>query len=77
MELINGYKFATKQIADEAMSYLNTDHGLPVKGGVTKFNETSYIQHPDGFYYIAYDAEWTSILGEPIEIELPINNIEP
>jgi len=77
MGLIKGYKFATKQIADEAMGYLNTHHGLPVKGGVTKFDETSYIQHPDGFYYIAYDAEWASVLGEPIEIELPpINNIE-
>ena len=71
MELVKGYKFDTKQIADEAMSYLNTHYGLPVNGGVTKFDETSYIQHPDGFYYIAYDAEWTSCLGEPIEIELP------
>lgn len=77
MEFINGYKFNTKQIADDAMNYLNTHHGLPVKGGVTRFDETSYTQHPDGFYYIAYDAEWTSVLGEPIEIELPpINNIE-
>jgi len=77
MELINVYKFETKQIADEAMGYLNTHHGLPEKGCVTKFDETSYIQHPDGFYYIAYDAEWTSVLGKPIEIELPpINNIE-
>lgn len=75
MELINVYKFATKQIADEAMRYLNTHHGLPVKGGLTKFDENSYTQHPDGFYYIAYKSEWTSVLGEPIEIELPINNI--
>lgn len=77
MGLINGYKFETKQIADEAMGYLNTHHGLPVNGGVTKFDENSYTQHPNGFYYIAYNAEWTSCLGEPIEIELPINNIEP
>jgi hypothetical protein len=69
-----GYRFDTKQIADEAMNYLNTHHGLPVESGVTKFNKNSYLQHPDGFYYIAYDAEWTSCLGEPIEIELPTQN---
>jgi hypothetical protein len=70
MEYINGYKFDTKQIANEAMSYLNTHHGLPVNGGVTMFGEVSYVQHPDGFYYIAYDKEWTLPLGEPVEIEL-------
>jgi hypothetical protein len=77
MACINGYKFETKQIADEAIVYLNTHHGLPVKGGVTKFDSGSYFKHDDGFFYIPYDAEWTSCLGEPIEIELPpINNIE-
>lgn len=71
------HKFETKKIADEAMAYLNTHHGLPVKGGVTKFDENAYKQHVDGFYYKEYDAEWTEVLGEPIEIELPpINNIE-
>lgn len=65
-----GYKFSTKQIADEAMNYLNTHHGLPVQDGVTKFDENSYNQHSDGFYYIAYDVEWTSVLGEPIEITI-------
>lgn len=69
------YKFNTKQIADEAMMLLNAEHGLPVKNGITKFNENTYQQHEDGYYYIAYDAEWTSCLGEPIEIAL-INNIE-
>jgi hypothetical protein len=67
---INGYKFNTKQIADGAMTYLNTHHGLPMPQGVTIFNESSYAQHADGFYYIAYDTEWTSPLGEPVEIEL-------
>lgn len=77
MQYINGYKFSTKQIADDAMGYLNAHHGLPVHGGVTKFDSNSYLQHLDGFYYIAYDAEWTSVLGEPTEIELPTqNNIE-
>jgi hypothetical protein len=70
-----GYRFDTKQIADEAMSYLNSHHGLPVKGGLTKFDEKSYKTHPDGYYYIAHDVEWTNVLGQPIEIELPTENI--
>lgn len=71
------YKFDSNLIADEAMKYLNTHHGLPVNGGVTKFDSSSYFKHIDGFYYIPFDAEWTSVLGEPIEIEIPkINNIE-
>lgn len=70
MGRISVYKFETKLIADQAMSYLNTHHGLPVKGGVTIFNENSYTQHADGFYYIGYDLEWTSPLGEPVEIEI-------
>lgn len=74
--VFNGYRFDTKQIADDAMAYLNSHHELPTKNGLTKFDSNSYTQHADGFYYIAYDAEWTSILGEPTEIKLPINNIE-
>ena len=70
MQYIKAYKFSTKQIADEAMSYLNTHHGLPTKNGITMFGEGSYSQHADGFYYIAFDSEWTSALGEPIEIEI-------
>ena len=74
MAFINGYKFNTKQIANEAMAYLNTHHELPVQGGETMFGESSYIQHADGFYYIGYNLKWTSPLGDPIEIEL-INNL--
>ena len=67
---ISGYKFATKLMADQAMSYLNTHHGLPTENGVTMFGEDSYYRHADGFYYIAFDSEWTSALGDPIEIYL-------
>jgi hypothetical protein len=68
--VFSGYKFDTKQIANEAMAYLNTHHGLPVQGGETMFGEGSYAQHADGFYYITFDTEWTFPLGEPIEIEI-------
>lgn len=70
MAHISGYQFATKLMADQAMSYLNTHHGLPTKNGITMFGEGSYSQHTDGFYYIAFDSEWTSALGDPIEIFL-------
>ena len=70
MAHISGYQFATKLMADQAMSYLNTHHGLPTKNGITMFSENSYSQHADGFYYIAFDSEWTSALGDPIEIYL-------
>jgi len=46
MPFISGYKFDTKKIADDAMTYLNTHHGLPVNGGLTKFDETSYTKRP-------------------------------
>jgi len=72
MAFIKAYKFETKQVANEAMNYLNAHHGLPVNGGATKFDENSYTKHADGYYYIAYDVEWTSVLGQPIEIT--INN---
>ncbi len=65
-----GYKLDTEQIANDAMSYLNTHHGLPTENGITMFGESSYFEHTDGFYYIAFDTEWTSALGEPIEIEI-------
>lgn len=71
MASIKGYRFETVQIADERMEFLNTHHGLPVPGGLTKFESGSYAEHADGFYYIPYDADWTSPLGEPIDIELP------
>ena len=69
------HKFDTKQIANDAMKCLNQIRGLPVPNGLTKFDERSYYTHPDGFYYMPYSEEWTSVLGEPIEIDLPpINN---
>lgn len=71
MASIKGYKFTTKEQANEAMEMLNAEHGLPVDGGLTKFDENSYQLHSDGFYYIAFDAEWTAILGKTVDIVLP------
>lgn len=71
MAFIKGYKFTTKEQADEAMEMLNAEHGLPVDGGLTKFDENSYQLHSDGFYYIVHDNNWTYTLGQPTDIELP------
>ena len=68
-----GYKahvFETKEEADSAMSVLNEHHGLPVEGGLTQFDERSYHTHEGGFY-IPYTENWTDILGQPVEIDLP------
>lgn len=70
-----GYKFETKQIADDAMKYLNSHHGLPTDWGTSYFGEESYKLHTNGFYYIEYN-EYTSCLGEPIEIIPPLYTLE-
>jgi hypothetical protein len=70
MASIKGYIFNTEEQANKAMELLNKYHGLPVEGGTTIFNESSYQQFDEGFY-IAYDAEWTAILGKPADIVLP------
>lgn len=71
MQFIKGYKFNTKEQANSAMNYLNSEHGLPIEGGLTQFDESSYQLHPNGFYYIVHDNNWTYTLGQPTDIELP------
>jgi hypothetical protein len=69
---MEGYKF-TKEGLEKAVKDLNEYHGLPVKGGVTKFSEESFTKLNENEYFIAYDKDWTSILGEPIEVEINEN----
>lgn len=52
-----------------AIIILNEYHGLPKEGCLTQFSESSFTLH-NGSYIIAYDEFWTSILGEPTEIEI-------
>lgn len=73
---MEGYKF-TKEGLEQAIKDLNDYHGLPVEGGVTKFSEESFTMLNEEEYFIAYDAEWTSILGEPIEVTIEKNKIIP
>ena len=76
MALINGYKYDYAGMLT-AIETLNDFHGLPVEGGVTKFSEESFTMLNEEEYFIEYDAEWTSILGEPIEVTIEKNKIIP
>ena len=64
---INAHIFETKEQADAAMQQLNDHHKLPVPGGSSMFDSTSYSFNGE-VYYIEYSLEWTSILGQPTKI---------
>lgn len=68
MALINGYKYDYEGMLT-AIDTLNDSHKLPVEGGVTMFSEESFTKLNEIEYFIAYDKEWTSVLGEPIEVD--------
>lgn len=67
---MQGYKYNTIQDVDNAVEALNTYHGLPINGAATQFSRSSFMLHADGYYYIAYDNEWTEILGTPTIIDI-------
>lgn len=73
MAFINGYKYTTEQEAIASQTQCDTFYGIPK-------TPTDITQHWIGynfaelnepqFYYITFDESLTSILGEPIEIEI-------
>lgn len=77
MESLLVHKFLTKEEADEAMSTLNTYYKLPITPNygidpiITMFNSHSYSYHPEDFYYIPYNEQWTFMLKQPEIIILP------
>lgn len=72
MAFINGYKYSYEGVLT-AIDTLNNFNKLPVDNGVTKFSEESFRKLNENEYFIAYDKDWTSILGEPIEVEINEN----
>lgn len=70
MALINGYIFPSLEEGLVAMAQLNTYWGLPVPGGLSHFGEWSLETHPDVGIW-CHASEWTTPLGEPVEITLP------
>ena len=69
MAFINGFQYNTIEEVEEVCKTLNTHHGLPVKDGITIFDESSFIRVGET-WVIPYDAEWTAILGTPIDIQV-------
>jgi hypothetical protein len=69
MQYIKGYKFNTVEEADLAMNQLNKYYGLPVKNGISIFDERSYFQIENA-YFLTEDEMLIPVLGEPIEITI-------
>jgi len=69
MQSFKGYKFDTVEEANLAMNQLNKYYGLPVKNGISIFDERSYFQIENA-YYLTEDKMLIPIFGEPTEFEL-------
>ena len=65
--------FDNLENAKQAINQLNLHHGFPIMEGGTQFTDKD-IYHYINNYFIIYHEDYTSILGEPIEIELPTQN---
>lgn len=73
MQYINGYKYTNKNQAIEAKLKCNEYYGIPLNiNDVTK-NWVDYqfaeLNDPQ-FYYIVYDDTLLPVLGEPINFEV-------
>ncbi len=73
MQYINGYKYTTENQAIEAKFQCNKYYGIPLNiNDVTK-NWVDYqfaeLNEPQ-FYYIVYDDTLLPVLGEPINFEV-------
>lgn len=63
MEFTKGYLFEKNEDALAAIDKLNKHYGLPVEGGISKFDEQIIFKKDNG-YFIPYDDKWTYILGD-------------
>jgi hypothetical protein len=65
------YKFETLNDIKESIDFLNNYWGFDITNPESsKFTEDSIIEYQNEFYMI-FDANWTFILGVPIEINIP------
>jgi hypothetical protein len=69
---IKGYKYNTEQDAKEAVERCNSFYKIPKEQNDVTKNWCNY-ERANSFYYIVFDESLLSILGEPINIELPNN----
>lgn len=70
-----GYKFNTEQEAIEAKNLGATYKGLPNPKGDTLYWFDYNYSKLDNFWYIQYSEGIESLLGQPIEFEITINEI--
>lgn len=73
MASINGYKYTTEQEAIAAQTSCDEYYNIVPKEGNIAQHWTGYNYSTlDNFYYIAADPSLIPVLGEPIEFDLTL-----
>jgi hypothetical protein len=72
MEFTKGYFFKTNQAALNAIATINQGEGIPNNGYLTQ----TYCEPNNcvNGFYIAYDEVTEKYLGQPVDIEIDLNN---
>ena len=70
-----GYKYTTEQEAINARQLCATYKGLPRPQGSTLYWVNYEYSQIDGFYYIQYVEDLELVLGQPIEFEITMPNL--
>ena len=70
-----GYKYTTEQEAIDARTQAASYMGLPNPQGDTLYWVNYNHSELDGFYYIQHVENLEQVLGEPIEFEITIPDL--
>lgn len=69
-----GYKFLIEQDAINAVNECNLAYGYPKQDTTTNWIDYQFSDL-DGFYFIIYDESVLNILGQPIEFDITMPNL--
>jgi hypothetical protein len=72
---MTGYKYTIEQEAIDARTQAATYMGLPNPQGDTLYWVNYSYSELDGFYYIQHVENLEQVLGEPIEFEITIPDL--
>ena len=72
---MTGYKYTTEQEAIDARTQAASYMGLPNPQGDTLYWVNYNYSELDGFYYIQHVENLEQVLGEPIEFEITIPDL--
>lgn len=72
---MTGYKYITEQEAIDARTQAATYMGLPNPQGDTLYWVNYSYSELDGFWYIQYVEYLELVLGQPIEFEITMPNL--